>query len=243
MSAGSVFQAALRLIMRQELSDEANRDVLPVLEAVRSKGLLALLEAAAHDGGLDAGAALARAGALYVGCSAGNLCDDLIDGECTYLDEPLRKGPSLQYLLQFIMVRGLLAAGLPGDVIAEGCAGLARSASWSHLEVRTRVWTATVYRQVGEGVAGQQWASLLPLLWWNTPLADRAARVGRMAAIAGHVAEDVRSGDPRFTSMPDTDRADVLGWAREAVSALRAEDIRSMTAIAAGLEQTLKSAH
>lgn len=243
MSAGSVFQAALRLIMRQELSAEANRDVLPVLEAVRSKGLLALLEAAAYDSGLEPGAALARAGALYVGCSAGNLCDDLIDGECTYLDEPLRKGPSLQYLLQFIMVRGLLAAGLPGEVVAEGCAGLARSASWSHLEVRTKVWTAPVYRQVGDGVAGQQWGSFLPLLWWGTPLADRAARVGHLAAIAAHVAEDIRSRDPRFTSMPEEDRADVIQWAREANSALRKEDIRCMTLIADGIDRTLSSAH
>jgi hypothetical protein len=228
-------------MMRQDLSPEANLDFLPALEAVRSKGLLGLLEAAAYDAGLDPANALDRAGAIYVGCCAGNLCDDLIDGECTWLDEPLRKGPSLQYMLQFIMMRGLLDAGLPADVVADGCSGLARSASWSHLEIRTKTWTAPVYRQVGEGVAGQQWGTFFPLLWWNTPLAPRAATVGRLAAIAGHVADDIRSKDPRFLSMPEADRSEVLTWARNALSALRAENIRCMTAIAHGLQETLSS--
>jgi hypothetical protein len=222
------------------LAAEANHDVLPVLEACRGKGPMALLEAAAADAGLDTATALKRAGALYVLFCAGNLCDDLIDGECTYLDEPLRKGPSLQYQLQFLAVNGLFNAGVPPEDVATGCAELARSASYSHLEIRTQTWTADVYRQVGEGIAGRQWAGHLSLLWAGTRLADRAQACGRDAAIAGHVAEDIRSKDVRFTSMSDADRTSVLAWAREAAGRLRAHEIRSMTAIAAGVEPVLE---
>jgi hypothetical protein len=242
MSAGGVFQAALRLINRQELSVEANRDVLPVLEAARRKGPLAFLWAAATEAGLDTAQAFARTGALYVGFCAGNLCDDLIDGECTYLPEPLRQGPSLQYLLQNVMVKGLLAAGLPGSAIEAAAAQLARSASYSHLEIRTKSWTAPVYRLVAEEIAGRQWAAHLSLLWWATPLAPRAEAIAQRLAIVGHVAEDIRSSDVRLTSLGPAEHAEVLGWARAAADELRSEQLDCVRAVLAGVDPVLGAA-
>ena len=239
MSGGAVFQAALRLVNRRELSPEANHDVLAVLEAGRTKGPLMLLDQAARDAGLEAGPALARAGALYCGFCAGNLCDDLIDNECTYLAEPVRMGPSLQYQLQFIMVTGLIGAGLPAGTVATVCSELARAASYSHVEIRTRAWTAPVYKELAERMAGGQWMAQLSCLWWGTPLEGRAVAAGRAAGIVGHVAEDIRSADPRFTSMTPAERADVAAWARGAAAELRACGVPSMDRIAASTEAQL----
>ena len=69
---------------------------------------------------------------------------------------------------------------------------LAQGAGPQGLEVRTLEWTAPVFRQVAEGLAGQQWAAYLRLLWAGTPLAERSG-AGHGLGIAAHVAEDIRS--------------------------------------------------
>jgi hypothetical protein len=116
---------------------------------------------------------------------------------------------------------------------------LALAAGPQALEVRAREWTAPLFRRVAEGIAGRQWAAYLRVLWAGTRLEERAVQVGLALGVAAHVAEDIRSKDTRFTSMPVEDRLTVVTWARQAAESLRAQDLRCLDAALRRIEPIL----
>jgi hypothetical protein len=238
VSAGAIFQEALRVLRRAQLPEECERDLTAVLEAGRP-GPLPLLYEAGHEAGLDRVAILARATAIYLAFCAGNLADDLADGDVDYLDEPVRLAPGAQYVLQTLAFAELAAAGLPAAVLERGARTLVASAAWQQVEVRTRAWTAARYREVAEAIAGRQWEAYLMFLWHGTPLLPLAAEIGVAAGLAGLVAEDFRSGDARFATLPAADQELALGWVREALLRLGAHELRCVQAIRAGVEARL----
>jgi hypothetical protein len=238
VSAGAIFQEALRVIRRQDYPEECERDLMAVLEAGR-KGPLALLYEAGYEAGLDRATLLGRCAALFLGFCAGNLADDLADGEAGYLAEPFRLGPGAQYLLMSLCFAELASAGLPASALERGARTLARSSAQQQVEVRTKEWTAARYRQVGESIAGLQWQAYLYLLWHGTPLEPLAAEIGAAGGFAGFVIGDLRSRDPRLVGMPPEDRAQVMGWTEEALAALRAHPLRVVQAILAGAKLVL----
>jgi hypothetical protein len=228
MSGGAIYQEALRLLRRQDLPEVAEQDVMAALEAAQP-GPLGLLYAAGVEAGLGREAVLARGTGIFLSFAAGNLADDLCDGECDYYAEPARVGPYVQYLLQNLAWATLARAQVPGPVLAKTALGLARAAGPQALEVRAREWTAPLFQQVAEGLAGQQWAAYLRLLWDGTRLEEQSA-AGRGLGIAAHVAEDIRSRDARFFSMPEADQREVVRWARAAVAGVRLQGLRCLDA-------------
>jgi hypothetical protein len=238
MSAGAVFQEALRALRRQELPEDAERDVLRALEAGRP-GPLALLYAAGAEAGLGREVLLRRAAGLFLCACAANLSDDLTDGECTYLTEPQRVGPGVQFALHSLCFATLARADLPTPLLAETAGRMVTAAGLQVLEVRTATWTAPRFKQVAEGIAGAQWALYLRVLWEGTALAERAVAVGRNLGVAAHVAEDIRSGDARFHGMPEEDRGEVLSWAREAAEAVRQQGLPCLEAVLRTVEPVL----
>jgi hypothetical protein len=240
MSAGALYQEALRVLRRMELPEVSERDVLATLEAGRP-GPLALFYEAGSEAGLPRQVLLARGAGLFFSFCAGNLADDLIDGDCTYHAQPLRVGPCVQFLLQNLAFSTLAGrdAQVPAPVLADATRALALAAGPQALEVRAREWTAPLFREVAEGIAGQQWAAYLRVLWAGTVLEPRAAEAGRALGVAAHVVEDIRSRDVRFISMPPEDRDAVVGWARGAVQALRRHDLRCLDAALRRIEPVL----
>lgn len=240
MSGGALYQEALRVLRRMELPGESERDVLATLEAGQP-GPLALFYEAGAEAGLPRQVLLARGAGLFFSFCAGNLADDLIDGDCTYHAQPLRVGPCVQFLLQNLAFSTLAEkqAQVPAPVLAEATRTLARAAGPQALEVRAREWSAPLFRQVAEGIAGQQWAAYLRVLWAGTVLEERALDAGLALGVAAHVVEDIRSRDVRFTSMPPADRDTVVGWAREAAEALRGHDLRCLDAALRRIEPIL----
>jgi hypothetical protein len=239
MSAGVVFQEALRVLSACELPEEAERDVLVALEAGRP-GPLALLYAAGAEAGLERALLLRRAAGLYFCFCAANLADDLADGDCTYYAEPVRTAPGVQFALMGLCTATVAQAQVPAPVLAEMARAQVAMAGLQALEVRTREWTAPVYRRVAEGIAGQQWALYLRVLWEGTALAERAAGVGRSLGVVAHVAEDLRSGDARFCGMPEEDGREVLAWIRSSADALRQEGLRCLDAVLRTVEPVLR---
>jgi hypothetical protein len=238
MSAGAVFQEALRVVRRQSLPAECEGDLLAVLEAGRP-GPLMLLYEAGHEAGLSRQELLARTAALYLVFCAGNLADDLADGDVDYLAEPLRLGPGAQYLLMSLCFAELAGAGIPAQTIERAARLLVRSSAQQQVEVRTQSWTAARYRQVGEAIAGLQWQAYLEVMWHGTPLAPLADEIGRAAGFAGMVTGDLRSADRRLTSLTPEDRAQVTQWLEESLAVLRAHPLRSVEAILAGAQLVL----
>ena len=238
MSAGVVFQEALRALRGHELPEESERDVLVALEAGRP-GPLALLYAAGAEAGLERAVLLRRAAGLYFCFCAANLADDLADGDCAYYAEPMRTAPGVQFALLGLCTATVARAEVPAPVLADMARAQVAMAGLQALEVRTREWTAPVYKRVAEGIAGQQWALYLRVLWEGTALAERAASVGLSLGVVAHVAEDIRSGDGRFLGMPEEDRREVVTWARALADSLRGEGLHCLDAVLRTVEPVL----
>ena len=110
------------------------------------------------------------------------------------------------------------------------------------IEVRTQRWSALVFREVAEGIAGRQWSAYLQILWCDTALSSRAVTVSMNAGLAGHVVKDISSGDPRYTTLPQADKREVVAWARAAAQALRDEHLRCLDALLLTIDPVLQEA-
>jgi len=241
MSAGAIFQEALRVLVRQQLQEVSQRDVVATLEAGRP-GPLAFTYAAGEDAGLPFQKLLTRATAIYFNFCAGNLADDLMDGECTYLSDPFRLGPCVQYILQSLCFRTLLEAELPPPTHTSVTQELLAAAGQQLIEVRTQQWSAQMFSQVAEGIASRQWSAYLQILWWDTPLSSRAVNVSMNAGLAGHVVKDISSADPRYTTLPEADKREIIARARIAAQALREEHLRCLDALLMTIDPVLQEA-
>jgi len=258
MSAEDIFYEVLLTTSRQHLPEAASqmdikaaleagrragrRDAKAKREANRQNGLLAFLSEAGIEASLPRQRLLTRAAAIYFFFCAGNLADDLSDGDCTYLADPYRLGPCTQLTLQNLFVHTLLKADLSSQTLSRVIQELIEAVGQQHIELRTKQWTAPVFREVAEGIAGRQWSAYLQILWCDTKLASRAATIGMNAGIVTHVAEDIQSQDPRYTTLPETDKREIAAWAAAAAQALRNEHLRCIDAVLSGIDPVLKQA-
>jgi len=239
MSGGAVFREVVRRLSLRNLPPVAERDALAALEAARHGGApLTLLYEAGAEAGLAREALLGRAAALFTAFAAGSLADDLADGDCDYL--PPRVAPGLVYLLMQLSWSELTSLGLPLEALALAASALVEGAAEQSTEVRLTAWDAERYRVVGEAIVARQWAAYLVLLWHGTPLQSHAGVVGAALGFAGHVAEDRRSADVRFSSMSEEDRALTLARARKCLAAGRATGLRVVELAAATIGPLLE---
>jgi hypothetical protein len=241
MSAETIFQEALRALNRQRLPDVSRRDLLAALEAGRP-GTLAFTYEAGVEAGLPRKKLLTRAAAIYFIFCAGNLADDLSDGECTYLTEPFRVGPCTQLILQTLFFHTLTEADLSSQTLSLVTREMIAALGPQHIEVRTKQWNAPVFREVAEGIAGRQWSSYLQILWYGTALVDRAATIGMNAGIAAHVVRDIQSQDPRYTTLSKADKRKIVAWAVAATRVLRREHLRCLDALLRWIDPVLEGA-
>ena len=241
MSAGAIFQEALRVLVRQRLPEVSQGDVVAALEAGRP-GPLAFLYGAGEEAGLSFEQIVTRATAIYFNFCAGNLADDLMDGDCTYLSDPFRLGPCVQYILQTLCVRTLLEAELPASTFSSVMQELLTAAGQQLIEVRTKQWSAQKFSEVAEGIASRQWSAYLQILWWDTPLSSRAVNVSMNAGLAGHVVKDISSADPRYSTLSALDKREILARARIAAQALREEHLRCLDALLLTIDPILQEA-
>jgi hypothetical protein len=219
----------------------SRRDLLAALEAGHP-GPLAFLYDAGAEAGLPRQTLLTRAAAIYLGFCAINLCDDLTDNECSYLSEPFQSGPCAQFILHNLFFTTLTEANLPNSVLSAATRDLVAAAGAQHLEMRTQQWRAPVFREVAEGIAGRQWSAYLQILWSDTELASRAALIGRNVGLVTLMWEDICSGDPRYTTLPDPDKHEVVAWATAVTEALRRENLRCLNAVLRAIDPVVREA-
>jgi hypothetical protein len=241
LRAEAIFREVLGILSRQHLPEISQGDLLAALNAGRL-GPLPFLYEAGVEAGLPEQKLLTRAAAAYFNFCAGNLSDDLSDSECTYLAEPFRLGPCTQLTLQNLFFHTLLEADLPSPTLLLVIQELITAVGPQHIELRTKQWSAPVFREVAEGIAGRQWSAYLQILWSGTTLGDRAVTIGMNAGIASHVVKDIQSQDPRYTTLPEVDKREVVNWALAAAQALREEHLRCIDAVVRGVEPVLKNA-
>ena len=235
--SGEIFRRVQELLRELNLPERVEADLLRVLEAAQPSPL-PLIAALGDEAGLTREEILGRGAGLFLSYCAGHLADDLMDGDCDYIDPP-RIGPCLQFLLQNLSQACLARTEIPRAVLAAAGLELARAAGPQPLEVLAAGPDAALYRRLCAAL-GHEWIAFLKLLWADTPLAERAERVGLALGIAGNVALDVQSHDPRLTTLATAEQAEILAWASQAAALLRAEGLRSLADFLADLDPWLR---
>jgi hypothetical protein len=241
MSAGAVFQHAVRTVVRCEFGDVCSRDVLSALEAARPGSPLGFFYELASELALPRHIALARGAALYFAFAAGNLADDLADGDCTYLEAPHATGPCAQFLLQNLFVTTLLDAGVDPATLARATRDLARAAALQHVEVRTTRFSARSSRAVAEGLAGLQYAAYLELLLDGTGYRGDAHGLGFSMGIAAHVAKDAVTRDKRFWDLAPDERVALIDWALAHAAQASVTELVSVALVIGEVRATLEA--
>lgn len=232
MTPEDIYCEVLCCIADYDLTSASQRDVLAAVKAARP-GPLGFICDAGLEAGLERKPLLMRGAAAFLFFCAGNLSDDLSDGDCDYFDhpDPPRLGPCTQLIVQNLFFEMLTRAGLDRATTIAVLHELNAAVGLQHVELRVSVWTAPLFRQVAEGIAGRQWAGYLQILWSGTRLEARARRIGLLAGIAAHVLIDIESRDRRFEAMPEEDRRAVAAWAREIVDDLAREELHCLAPI------------
>ena len=238
MTGAAVFNQALREIRRLELDADAERDFVLALEAARP-GPLDLFYGLAHEAGLSRDELMLRTAGLFCGFAAGNLADDLIDGDCDYLSRPAAIGPSVQYGLQHLGYALLLRSDTDADAVAAMARHLALAGGAEHRERGS--YDAQKFIDVAEGIAGLQWQGYLPVLWAGREGVD-SSELGRVLGLALHVAEDIRSRDERFVSMSLADRRQIARWGLDLIEALKRAGSPCLARVADTLRPTCANA-
>lgn len=237
--------------MSEYLLREASARIgaLPIADAMRTdaraaldaapRGPAQLFRMMGAEAELPEEVALERALAATVVSAMVNLADDVADGDCDYLDDPVRLAPATLLFLFSLALHWLAGAGLtPGDL--HRIAGhWWRTAAPQNLEIRTTRWTLERAQEVAIGVAGHQYAAYLEMLWSGSRLAPAARRIGTSLGAGGQVALDVESADPRYTTLAPADRDALVAWARDRLEPARAEGLASLAPVLAQMDRSL----
>jgi hypothetical protein len=240
MSAGAIFQEALRIVVNHHLAEESQNDLVAALEAGNPGPLTFLYEAGA-EAKLSPKEIVDRAVAIFFCFCALNLCDDLSDGDCSYFSEPYRTGPCADFLLQVLFFELLGRIELPRSTLRSVLNDLFEAGGAQLIELRNKKWTAPVSRLVGEGIGGRQWSAYMQILWSGTSFSRRAPAIGMNIGFATYVFEDIQSGDRRFVALSRAHKRQMLEWAASAVGALRAERIKCLDTMLETVEPVLQT--
>lgn len=238
MSGGVLFRHALAAVEKLAIPELAKRNLGRCLDRAQP-GPLPVIWEAGTDAGLEREVLIRRGVGLFFLFTAGNLADDLADGDLDYVDPPLGIGPAAQYGLQNLGWQWLLTSGISAETAARAAGRLAEGAGPQHLEVTTKTWTAALFREVATGIAGCQYGAYLELLWDGTPLAGDGAAVGEALGKVGQVVMDAETDDRRFWSMSEGDRREVLRWGRDQADLLRTYPYAVVRGALVGVDHSL----
>ena len=238
MSGGLLFRHAVATLNRFELPSPAQAAVLATLEANR-RGLQFVYEAGV-DAGLERTQLCDRGAAILFVSAATQVTDDVADGDCDYLPRPMKDGPTAEWVLLNLFYATAGRLHLPPDLIKSIGSDLVCCGGAQFLELATTRWDLELSQRVAVGFAGRQLAAYLSLLWFGTPLASLADRVGQPLGIAVHISADVSTGDARFTTLPPSEREALLDWALEGLETLAEHRISSVDALTRSVVQPLR---
>jgi hypothetical protein len=232
-----VLQEALRHVMRNEFPDATRRDVTAGLENGRKA--LPLLYAAAVEAPLDRDELMRRATAVYFAHCAGNIADDVADGECDYFEEGVPVATTVQYLLQAAFFERALSSQVSRGDLSIAARDLVAAASWQPVELRTERFDEATYMSIAHGMGVQQWRAYLRILWSETKLSELVETVAAGIALSSFVALDVAGNDSRFFSLPEEAQTRVQAHARSSLEPALATGLGFVKLTAAGATQII----
>jgi hypothetical protein len=214
----AILRRALALVAEVDLTAPCRRDLVAVLEAHHGAWINVW-----QDAGLDAGLAreelIGRGVALYFLSATCNLCDDVMDGDATYVPAP--DAPLAQIVAHNAFVHALARTTVSRPGIAHATRMLFDVARYQHTELNAPPWDEERYRELARCSGGRQVAAYLRILWDGTPFEAEAEATGEALGAAIFVRADVADRDARLLAMPAATVRGLLEWA--AAAAARAE--------------------
>jgi hypothetical protein len=242
MKAAAVLKEALAIVEREGLPDPAMREVMSTL-ASHPPESRSLLYEAASEAGLQGETLLSRCAGVYFGYCAGHLAEDLIDGTCSYLSDPRRTGPALQFLLQSLFFETVLHAGVERVVVEQAAHELVVATGRRLSDLGRVKWRAQVLGDVADPAAGRHCAAWFRILWHGTPLAGRVEDVGYRLGAFMLAGGDMARRERRFSALPAEDQREVLRWLEGLTDDLRASGLRFLDVYLGSFEAMLRRAH
>ncbi len=239
MNGAVIFQEAMRDLMRHELPDVTRRDVVAGLEAGRT--VLPPIYAAVIETELAREEQLMRALAVYYSACAGNVADDVADGDCDYFEPGVPVATTVQYLLHTMSFEAALRTSVPREALLDASRELVQAAAWEPIELRTKVFDRDTYLNVARAMGGRQWRAHLRVLWAGTPLDDQVGLVADAVALASFVALDLAGSDRRLMTLPAVERQEIISFARSGLLPALAMDLAFVRYVAAGVDAALSS--
>lgn len=210
--ADAGFPRGTRCAAESALAQATGRNQLPIL-----------LYAAGQQAELPRRKLLRRTGGLLLHYAAANLVDDLVDGDCDYVD-PFELAPAIAYVLLNLGASVLLEDDRTGAV-SMGLRDFAAAAAAGSTELATQRWSGDRYIEVGHAIAGLQFRGYFRALWAGTTLESEADQVGVAIGILAHVAEDIRSRAHRLMSLDAQSRNGVFTWSDAQITPLQAYNV------------------
>lgn len=232
MSGGAIRRAGLSRIEGLQAPDGLKSMLSEVVQSCHGD-FLELVYEAGRDAGLSDHGTCARGMAILFQYGAIQVCDDICDGDASYLPDVQRDGPIVLMMLQQAYLDALADARTGAETLERAARHLCCVGSGQYEELRTRRWTLARALNTACGLNGEQYAAYFTLLWTGTPLGPRAVSVGLDLGMLVHVSTDLLTGDPRFHSLRVSERIQLLQRARAAGIRLGQTAIRSVTRVAA----------
>lgn len=141
--------------------------------------------------------------------AAAQLADDLSDGECRYLRNPLADGPVTLMMLLNCGWKQVQKSSLSKSVRLT-ISDTMRVLMMTQLrELHLKTWSYTRTRSIAQDMGGDQMKICFQLLLAGTPIYNSAMRSAPLLGFALHVATDKMHGDRRFYFLP-TDKRKLL---------------------------------
>jgi hypothetical protein len=214
--SGILIRARALAAIENHVTGRARADMLAVVNAV-IPAFPAFVYGVASDADLPLDERCRRGVSILLQYAAVQLADDLADGDCKYLDEPLRTGPGVHWMLHHLYCLALQGTSISSSVIRAASADFLAVGEAQQDEVRTHEWTLEKSLRAAHGLNGAQYRAYFRLLWSGTVLESSAATLGEHYGIGLHVVGDSVHGDGRWAQLSSDARRQLAQHGLEAL--------------------------
>ena len=209
MSAEATVQKAIQLLNQYGDIDPGASIIEKILRNTDKATTQLIFDAAYHAHG-DLQKALASSVPVFFHTALVHLADDIADGDCDYIENPVAHGVTALCTLMQLFNSSMSSAHIYSKHIFDA---LIDVGMWQHKEIATTRWTIDTAKNAAVGLNGRQFEAYFCIAGFKTQHESTLAKAGYAFGIAGHFMNDIFSHDPRLYDLPQADRNKLIRWA------------------------------
>lgn len=212
MSGSLVKRRAIQFIRNRCPQVEPGTQIVESIVETADNAVLQLVYDAAFYAVQDLELALERTIPIAYHSCLIHLADDIADGDCDYIDNPIGQGVTAVYTLLHLFNRSLAQCKIQDIKIFDA---LIDVGLWQHQEIAIQTWDLESARKVAVGINARQFEAYFRIVSSGTQHEKELANAGYAYAIAAHLSNDINSEDNRFYDIPRQERNKLINWALE----------------------------